>query len=211
MIKDNLVIFKEFFKEFKSTGTICPTSKWAAEAMTENLKKPHAPLRILEIGAGTGSVTKKILKYMKPEDELIICEINSRLVSELKNNLEKNSFYKEKQSSVTFFEGPIQEIESDKEYDLIICSLPFLNFELNIVQEIFTKLLDMSHDKTLMVYYEFIGLKELGKKLSSPNRKRRLSEIDSYFKLEYFPRKIERRRIWLNFPPINIYTLKMAA
>jgi len=92
-MKDNLVVLREFFSEFKSTGTICPSSKWAARALANPLHEFSAPKHILEVGAGTGSVTVQILRKMNVNDELTVCELNPRFIKQLKKKLCKDFCY----------------------------------------------------------------------------------------------------------------------
>jgi len=40
------------------------------------LRKPRGPSRILEVGPGTGPVTKKILDHLQPGDQFDAVEIN---------------------------------------------------------------------------------------------------------------------------------------
>jgi phospholipid N-methyltransferase len=211
MLKNNFVFLKESIKEFELTGTVCPTSKWAADALTNPLHGPRGPKRILEIGPGTGSVTVKILADMIPGDTLMICEINPRFMEALKNNLRDNPDFIRNRSAISFFEGPVQDLPESSRYDVIVCALPFLNFDLETVQEIFGKLKRLSDGATVMTYYQYIGLRSLSLAMASPRNKQRMRELDSFFKGIYRNHLTDRRRVWLNILPINIYTLDLAA
>jgi phospholipid N-methyltransferase len=209
MIKDHVVYFMEFLKEFQNTGTCFPSSKWAARALTNPLRKSRAPQRILELGPGTGVVTVRILEDMIPGDRLTICEINPRFMQALRENLKNNPDFILHQNNISFFEGPAQEIPEDGHYDTIVCALPFLNFDLPTVVEIFSKLERISTNQTKMTYYEYIGLRSLGKALAPAERKRRLKELDVFFAGMYKRHNMRRERVWLNLLPINIYTLHL--
>lgn len=209
MLKDQVVYVKEFLKEFQTTGTCFPSSKWAARSLTYPLRGPRGQQRILELGPGTGVVTVRILEDMIPGDRLTICEINPRFMRALKENLKENPDFQRHASNVTFFEGPAQEIPEDGTYDTIVCALPFLNFDLDTVQSIFEKLARLSTQTTLMTYYEYIGLRSLGKVVAPADRKRRLKELDIFFKDVYTRNRMHRERVWLNLLPINIYTLHL--
>lgn len=207
MIKDNVAFLKEFIKEFQTTGTMFPSSKWAAQALTNPLRKSRTPQNILELGPGTGPVTVKILDDMQQGDHLVTCEINPRFMAVLKENLSSYPNFLKHKNNVEFFLGPIQELPETRKFDTIVCALPFLNFELKTVEEIFSKLERLSSPDTKMTYYEYIGLRSLGKVVSMPDRKKRLKEIDCFFKKIYKNRPVQRERVWLNLLPINIYTL----
>jgi phosphatidylethanolamine/phosphatidyl-N-methylethanolamine N-methyltransferase len=211
MLRDHLVMAKESFNHFHFTGCVCSSSRWAAEKLAHPLRTPSKTGRkVIEIGAGTGPVTVSILKYLTEKDTLVICEMNPILMSELKRRLEDNKDYARLKNNITFFTGPIQEYPEDSKFDVAICALPFLNFDVRTVDEIFQKLLRITAENAPMTYFEYIGLKKIGKAISMPQRKKRLQEIEGYFKAEYIPRQKKRDRVWLNLLPINVYTLEMA-
>ncbi|MBX7144360.1 MAG: methyltransferase domain-containing protein [Oligoflexia bacterium] len=209
MIKDNVVFVKEFLREFQTTGTCFPSSPWAARALTNPLRKSRTPQNILELGPGTGPVTVKILEDMVEGDHLTLCEINPRFMAALKDRLKDNPNFLRHRERITFFQGPVQDLPEDRRYNTIVCALPFLNFSLSTVEEIFAKLERLSNPETKMTYYEYIGLRSLGKVVAHPNHKRRMQELDSFFKSMYQRHKMSRDRVWLNVLPINIYTLEL--
>ncbi len=80
-MRDHLTFFREFRQRFKTTGAIAPSSRFLASAMTgpmkKTLRRPDAPpQRILEIGPGTGAVTRSIVKLLRPEDRFDLVELN---------------------------------------------------------------------------------------------------------------------------------------
>lgn len=209
MIKDNVVFLREFIKEFQTTGTLFPSSPWAAKALTYPLRGKRAPQRIVELGPGTGPVTIKILKDMIDGDTLTLCEINPRFMAVLKDNLRNNPDYLRHKDRISFFQGPVQDLPETVRYDVIVCAIPFLNLDLSVVKDIFAKLERISTKDAVMTYYEYIGLRSLGKVMAAPERKRRLRELDGFFKTMQAHKRVDRERVWLNFLPINIYTLEV--
>lgn len=207
MLKDNLVFLRETIQQFHNTGAICSTSRWAAEAMTDPIRHRGLPQRILELGPGTGSVTMKILEDMMDGDTLAICEINPRFMSALKKKLETNEHFLRHKDHITFFECPAQDLPENACYDVIICSLPFLNFDLKTVKEIFRKLKSISTEKTVMTYYQYMGIRSLSRVVSAPERKKRMSDLDTFFDNVHQKYSTARKRVWLNLLPINIYTV----
>ena len=212
MLKDNLVFLREFITEFQSTGTFFPSSKWAADQLAWPVRDDHdQPLHILEVGPGSGPVTVRILKHMKEHDTLTICEINPRFMKALKQKLSKNEDYLRNQERIFFFEGAIQDYHVEKKFDLIVCAIPFLNFEAPMVDEIFQKLKQLSSPQALMTYFEYIGIRPMSLIVSPPERKKRMRELDVFFKRVFDKHQIDKKRVWLNVLPIDIYTLNLAA
>lgn len=211
MIKDNLVFLREFLTEFQKTGSIFPTSRWAAEALTNPIDKPRPSQNILELGPGTGSVTVQVLEKMVEGDHLTICEINPRFMKALKKKLAKNELFQRHQKRIRFFEGPAQDLPEDIRYDVIVCAIPFLNLDVAAVHEIFEKLRKIGKENAVMTYYEYIGLRSLSKSVASKQTKQRMRELDDYLHTVTDEWCMGRKRVWLNLLPINIYTLQFAA
>ena len=212
MIKENLVFLREFLLEFKTTGACFPTSKWAAQALITPLRQQgRSSKKILELGPGTGAVTMPIVRELRDGDSLTICEINPRFMKALKEKLELCPHYQKHRDQVIFFEGAAQDLPDHTIYDIIVCALPFVNFDLETVQAIFDKLRKVSTPDTLMTYYEYIGLRKLNEKMSTREHRDRVSQVRDYIRESGTINHLRRERVWLNLFPINIYTVKPAA
>lgn len=210
MIKDQLIFLREFLTEFHTTGTVCSTSPWAAEQMAAPLCGDRASANILEVGAGTGAVTRKIMEHMRDGDTLTVCEINPRLMKALRLRMEKEESFLKHRDRINFFEGAIQDLPESESFDVIISALPFLNFTTELVHEIMEKYRRLSNPETTITYYEYIGLRSLGQTFSPPDRKQRLKGLDVYLNELFSEILIGRKRIWANVLPINIYTLRFS-
>lgn len=205
MIKDNVVFIRQCFSDFQNTGALCRSSQKAAEGLTEPLRTPdRAPLNILELGPGTGAVTIKILEYMKPGDRFDTCEINPEFMAALKKRLAGEPSFQRHEERVNFLLCPAQQLPLDRKYDLIIGCLPFLNFEIATVKAIFERLKMVSHQSTIMTYFEYTGLRTTGIYVS-----RRLRLINDYLVDIYNHHRISRKRVLLNLFPMNIHYLKI--
>ena len=196
MFKENLVFLREFLLEFKTTGACFPTSRWAAQALIAPLREAQrAPKKILELGPGTGSVTMPMLREMREGDTLTICEINPRFMKMLKDRLELNGDYQRNRDRVFFFEGPAQELPLGTHYDMIVCALPFVNFDLDTVQAIFQRLREISSPETLMTYYEYIGMRTFNGALAPADRAERVKEVNEYLKSSGSLNYLARERV----------------
>src|SRR5437588_12929510 len=80
-------------RQFRSTGAILPSSRFLARALVSEIAKPREPGRILEVGPGTGSVTRQILRRMRPDDLLDAVEINANFLVRLVQRLENDRGY----------------------------------------------------------------------------------------------------------------------
>jgi len=212
MIKENLVFLREFLLEFKTTGACFPTSRWAAQALIAPLREANRkPKNILELGPGTGSVTLPMLREMRDGDSLTICEINPRFMKALKDKLHSNGDFQRHKGRVSFFEGAAQDLPTDTRYDMIVCALPFVNFDLDTVQAIFQRLREVSSPETLMTYYEYMGMRTFNGALAPADRAERVQQVNEYLKSSGSINYLSRERVWLNLLPVNIYTVKPTA
>lgn len=210
-MKETFLFITNAVSSFRDTGSLFPTSRWAAEALTSPLRSPgllnRSKRKILELGPGTGSVTVQILKDMREDDELLICELNPKFMKVLQESLKDNYYFRKHQSRISFFLGPAQELPEDKIFDVIVCALPFLNFDCETANSIFEKIKKLSNNETLMTYYQYIGLKKLGQLL--PERRERLKHLIPVFDSVLQTHKA-RKRVWLNMSPIDVFTMKPA-
>lgn len=209
MLKDHALFVQEFFRTFHSTGSLCPTSRWAARSMVAPLaEKPQGtPSKILELGPGTGSITSYILHQMGFADSLAACEINERFMDALKLNLVGDPYYETHRARVSFHCCPMQQLPENKKFDLIVCAIPFLNFSLPLVKELFLKIAALSHKDTVMTYYEYVGLRSMGKQFSSNSRRMRIRELDDFIRTLQEGHLQSKSKVWLNILPIKVYRL----
>src|SRR5262245_19306375 len=70
--------FRAFLKNWKEVGWPLQTSRDAAKKICHAINFQQAR-RVIEIGAGTGNITREVLKRLAPDGELIVFEVNSEL------------------------------------------------------------------------------------------------------------------------------------
>ena len=204
MFKEQLVFFKEFIKNSKEIGSVIPSSKWAAEVISKGVRNADKPCRILEVGAGTGPITRQLLKDMKEQDFLTVCEINPKLIDALKEKLAGNQYYEKHKERVQFEACSICDLPTQEKYDHIIVALPFTNMSQKEVEEIFDSVLSLSTGETQYSSYEYIGFREFGQKFSSPQRRERLNEVQEFFDQVGHKYNLRTDSVILNFPPMSI-------
>lgn len=75
--------FREAVKNWKTSGTITPSSRFLANRMLKSIDFSKAQV-IVEFGPGNGAITKKILEKLNPKAKLICFEINPNFNKQLK-------------------------------------------------------------------------------------------------------------------------------
>lgn len=183
--------------------------------MTSPIREASPPRKILEVGPGTGPFTREILSVMRREDELVVSEINAKLLSQLQKSLQKDERFSLKLANVKFVEGPVQDLLRSGErgpYDVIICSLPFLNFTPEMTDEIMTLFHQSLAPEGTLAFFEYAGLREWAVTFTLPNNKKRVKGVEdviSSWKNRAAKEGSLRKELTLaNFPPANSYFLK---
>lgn len=205
-IKERLLFVRNFIKNFSCTGAFFPSSSYLAEELVLSLKEVRPAYNILEAGSGTGAVTKHILKHMKEQDKLIICELNPDLCKLLKESLQANPDYQKHKDRVQIFEGGVQDVDATEKFDSIICSLPFLNFPADLTEEIFSKFYDFTNDQAKLSYFSYSGLKNIGALILGKQRRLIKQFLDNQ---KYFQR-ISANTVWKNIVPATVVHLSRA-
>src|SRR5688500_16349675 len=101
--------WKEFRKNFRTTGAILPSSPFLARALASELNEPRKPGRILEVGPGTGPVTREILRLLKPADRLTAIEINPKFVRLLRRRFDSDPLFSPYRHQTELIEGPVED------------------------------------------------------------------------------------------------------
>jgi phosphatidylethanolamine/phosphatidyl-N-methylethanolamine N-methyltransferase len=208
MLYEYLTFMRELPKSFAEIGAMLPSSPFLARLMVKPIARADRPLRILEVGPGTGPFTREILKQMGPDDVFVICEINQRFISRLRKSLEKNEDYSRNRERIYFFEGPVQALPSSglpKEYEVIVCGLPFYNFGADLVEEIFHLFRTMVTPGGSLTFFHYKGLRKLLALCSTSETRTRLKSVEQVIKcwcnqISTYG-QVFRRNSLLNFPP----------
>lgn len=111
---------KQFISSPKVMGTVIPSSCWLCRAMVEEIPS-GGDIRIAELGAGTGVITKACLKQISEKSVLDCYEIQSILVDELKKIPDRR---------LSVYCSSAEFINSD--YHIIISGIPFLSLDKKI-------------------------------------------------------------------------------
>ncbi len=98
------------------------------DQLVKQIQNKHAINSILEIGCGTGYVTRKLLELF-PEAHITALDIAPGMIEYSRNNMTQN---------ITFVCDDIEEMELNKSYDLIVSNATFQWF--NHFESTFEKL-----------------------------------------------------------------------
>lgn len=88
----------------------------------KNLAGTKIPLKILEIGCGTGFMTEKLLKLF-PDSDFLVSDISPEMLDVCRNKIEAK--IKNREMNISFKAFDASESVPGKDYDLIVSAMTF--------------------------------------------------------------------------------------
>ncbi|MFA6273086.1 MAG: methyltransferase domain-containing protein [Candidatus Paceibacterota bacterium] len=126
---EQLLFIKNGVKDFYRVGAVAPSSRFLAERMARATLPAGRQVSmnndqtIVELGAGTGAITKELLKILPTQGRLTILEINPDFVSFLEKNFKDQRMVCYAKSAEN-----LPKIFGKNSADAIVSSLPLGNF-----------------------------------------------------------------------------------
>ena len=199
----------QYWHHTKQTGSIWPSSSFLARALASEMAKPRGPARILEVGPGTGVVTKQIAGRLQPDDRLDVVELNDRFVDILRQRFEKEEVFRGRQEQLRLIHGPVEQVAGASEYDFIISGLPLNAFKTEQVKEVFRVFKRLIKPGGALSYFEYILVRHIQTPFVGRDTRRRLARIGRV--VGHYIRKCEFRRqqVWLNVTPAYVRHLRL--
>ena len=184
-------------------GAVGPSSRALAEALCEPYRRCTTAATVLEIGAGTGAVTRHIGTLLKEEDELDVCEVEADFADILaKDVFTGPDFVPAVESGrVRLLNLPVQSLSETNRYDFVISGLPFSAFGLRDVRDIFAVIRRCLKPGGVLSYFEYVGLRRASRLLSLGNRRRRIRMVSAFLTKRIGRHQFGRRTVVGNLPP----------
>ncbi len=205
LIMTYLSFFKAFLNDFQTVGSVWPSSDYLVKEMTTSIAQSQEEKKhILEVGAGTGVITKDILSQLKQGDTLDIVEIHPEFAKNLRILVNESG----KAHQVKIHEVGIEKFQTNKKYTHIVSSLPLTNFDTPLVIEIYRQFKKLLNTNGILTYFEYQGLNAriaYCKLFRQINHFKRLNGIkrvkENFLKKRHF----KVRPIFSNLPPARVF------
>ena len=120
---DDARFFKGWLANARQVGTPLPTSSWTGKAMAAPIDTASG-LPVLELGPGTGSITKEILRRGIAPNRLVAVEYSSEFVVRLRQLFPLVDIRQGDAFDLDEALGP----DTGALFDSVISALPLLNF-----------------------------------------------------------------------------------
>jgi phospholipid N-methyltransferase len=200
--------FRQCRRQFRTTGAILPSSRFLARALVSEIAKPRGPARILEVGPGTGSVTRQLLRRMLPKDQLDAVEINANFIVRLQLRLEHDRAYQRLRDRVRIIHSAVEDLPGESVYDFIVSGLPLNNFPVDMVRRIFHTYDRLLRPGGILTYYEYQFIRSLKTPFVNRRERRRLFRVGRVVGGYIREYQIRRERIFINVPPATVRHLR---
>lgn len=194
-MKELSLFFRRFLNSPTTVGALLPSSKNLAKGMTTHMSKKSA--RYLEVGAGCGAFTTRILARMQEGDTLDIVEIDPNFCHILKKKFSNTPF-------VQIHEKSILELDTER-FDHIISGLPLNAFSSDLVDQILMKFKQLGKPGCTLSYFEYMGIGAIKEHFAGSDfrmvRALKKSFIEAHGR--------STNAVWWNFPPARVYHCRL--
>ncbi|NYH52498.1 MULTISPECIES: class I SAM-dependent methyltransferase [Nocardiopsis] len=210
-LRDTRLFFSQALRTFHATGSIVPSSTALAHAMAEYVRQrpePDRPLRILEAGAGTGAISRGIAAAMRPGDTADLVESNPEFAAHVEDLLETDPVMSKVSDSVEVHAKLVNDMGTDRSYDVIVSGLPFANFDVDTVREILDYYFEVLEPGGTMSFYGYLYTKEVKAVIARREDYLRQART-SWLVQEWIDRYgIGSEKVFANIPPAWVHHLR---
>jgi len=203
MLREHLTFFREFRQRFDTTGAIAPSSRFLARAITHYLRQRSAdqPVRVLEIGPGTGALTNAIVRHLREGDRFDLVELNESFASHLRQRFETDPAWNRVAAFSEVHVQPLQEFQSEAPYDFVISGLPLNNFPVDLVGDIFEHYFRHLAPDGVLSYFEYQFVRTLRTRIGARSERARMQAIEDIMSAHCRAHRIRRDWVFANLPP----------
>jgi phosphatidylethanolamine/phosphatidyl-N-methylethanolamine N-methyltransferase len=207
----------EAARDLRTVGAVAPSGKALARALTEPVRaQPGRPLNILEAGAGTGAVTRTLIRRLSPGSRLDVAEANPRFAHRLRELVRTHPHLADRppeqvREQVRVHDVHVERLDTGRRYDVIVSGLPFTNFSPHHVEAIMDRYLELLRPGGTLTYFAYRGTGRARALLASPAQAHRHRAVERLL-ADYRDRcATGRRTAWANLPPATVWQLRRPA
>lgn len=193
------------------TGAFLPSTRFLAREMTASLRAANHPVRVLEVGPGTGPFTQAILSALQDGDSLTIVEINEVFADQLEKKILAPFRAAHPHIQVILLNKPIEEAPLAAKFNFIVCGLPFNNFPPPLVRSIFRKMLAQLAPGGELTYFEYFGMRPIRMLYTTGKARKKIHSLAAMTHALRRQYSGSSTTVWTNLPPACAIRLHRAA
>ena len=201
---------RTYIQKPHSVGAVAPSSRALAIAVSEPFRHSPRPARVLEVGAGTGAITRYLGTILTDKDRLDICEPQLEFADIIERDvLNVPSFRRAlADGRVQMLRRPVQQIDGEGVYDFVISGLPMSAFQLAEVEQIYTVIRRLLKPGGVFSYFEYTWLRRTSRLLAMGRTRVRIRAVNAYLTRNIREHEFARRSVIGNIPPAHIRHLR---
>ena len=201
---------RRYLRTPQTVGAVAPSSRALAAALCEPFRRHGKPARLLEVGAGTGSITRYLGSILGDEDELDICEIEPAFVEILKHDVLSHEHFAPAVAAdrVRVIDTAVQDLAHENRYDFVISGLPLTAFGLRDVQDVFGVVRRVLKPAGVFSYFEYVGMRKVARMFSVGKKRDRVRKVSAYLTSTIHAHQFDDRTVLFNLPPARARYLR---
>jgi phospholipid N-methyltransferase len=205
-LAENALFFREYLRNFHATGAILPSGRYLAAALSRFVRKHSAaPRKILEVGPGTGAVTRRIVHGMGCADRLDLVELNGTFVAQLEHRFRAEPAFQAVAPRARVLHCPVEDLPGQESYDVIVSGLPLNNFSAAEVERILSVLCGRLAAGGMLSFFEYIAIRPARALVSGRSERARLRGVGRALRAVLDRHEVRRDAVWLNVPPAWVH------
>jgi phosphatidylethanolamine/phosphatidyl-N-methylethanolamine N-methyltransferase len=205
---DYRAFLTQFLRNYETTGSIIPSGRALATALSRHVGQGAAAQRILEAGPGTGAVTRCIVERMRHDDQLWMVELNPIFAAHLRTAFKEKPEFLAVADRCHLVEGSVQALGKDGQFDLVVSGLPLNNFspeDVRIILEAYSRLLKPTG---ILSFFQYIFIRPAKMMVSTGPERDRLRGVGAAIEAMLGQREFAREWIWPNVPPAWVHHIR---
>ncbi|HEV3003862.1 MAG TPA: methyltransferase domain-containing protein [Pirellulales bacterium] len=208
MFRDYRLFFKQYVRRFHDTGAIAPSSRWLAAALARHVAGGVGPRRVLEVGPGTGAVTRRIVERLGPDDRLDLVELNEQFVAHLQGRFRHDPHFAAVADRATIIHAPLEDLPREQKYDTIVSGLPLNNFAVVHAELILAVFGELLAPHATLSFFEYVAVRPMRAAVSGRADRERLRGIGRVLNSALDGNEFQRDLILPNLPPAWVHHLR---
>ncbi|NLE38687.1 MAG: methyltransferase domain-containing protein [Pirellulaceae bacterium] len=207
---DYRLFLREFRRNYHTTGAILPSGRRLSTALARYVGGNENGQRVLEVGPGTGAVTRHIAPKLGPNDRLDLVELNPSFAESLRMALVNDPVLRTIADRTRVLEMAVEQLPADVRYDVIVSGLPLNNFSVESVRSILDAFRVLLAPNGTLSFFGYIAIRRVKALVSGRDQRERLRGIGRTLGDFLDGNEIRRDWIWLNVPPAWVHHVRLS-
>ena len=200
--RESVLFFKAFLRSPKEVGAVFACSPSVGKELIRYLDQHEGPGSILEVGAGSGTISQVIADNMRSGDRADLVEIDSGLCQRLHERFDRDLDVNVECCSILDWDPGFK-------YDLVVCTLPFVSFEAPFIKQLLQHIKQLTKPGGRMSHVEYLLVSNLKRLILFGDKGRTFRDSRDVMNDFLNSHGVDKAIVWRNLPPINIFHTKL--